>query len=44
MAAWVKAEEAKRETAAAKNELEAYIIKTRGLLESDEMLRKVGAG
>mmetsp|Transcript_27424 Transcript_27424/g.69745 ORF Transcript_27424/g.69745 Transcript_27424/m.69745 type:complete len:1029 (-) Transcript_27424:524-3610(-) len=42
IAGWVAAETAKRETAAAKNELEAYIIKMKEVLEGgDEKVEKV---
>lgn len=41
---WVAAEKVKRDTAAAKNDLEAYIIKTREALETDEMIMKVSRG
>jgi hypothetical protein len=42
MSAWLRAERIKRDTAKAKNDLEAYIIATREALESDELLQKVG--
>ncbi len=38
---WVAAEEAKRQTAAAKNDLEAYIIRMRKAVESSERILKV---
>jgi hypothetical protein len=41
MAGWLRAQTLKRETAAAKNELESYIISTRESLETDEVLMKV---
>ena len=41
MSAWLKAQTSKRETAAAKNDLESYIISTREALETDERLIKV---
>lgn len=41
LAAWVRAETIKRDTAAAKNDLESYIIKTREAMETDELLMKV---
>eukprot|EP00195_Chlamydomonas_chlamydogama_P003215 CAMPEP_0202919692 /NCGR_PEP_ID=MMETSP1392-20130828/76466_1 /ASSEMBLY_ACC=CAM_ASM_000868 /TAXON_ID=225041 /ORGANISM="Chlamydomonas chlamydogama, Strain SAG 11-48b" /LENGTH=990 /DNA_ID=CAMNT_0049613149 /DNA_START=318 /DNA_END=3290 /DNA_ORIENTATION=+ len=41
ISAWVKAEAIKRETAAAKNDLESYIIKTREKLETDDRVKKV---
>ena len=39
--AWAAAEDIKAENARVKNELEAYIIKTRESLETDELLMKV---
>ncbi len=41
IAGWVKAEDIKRDNAAAKNELEAYVIKTREALDGDEGIIKV---
>lgn len=41
LARWVQTETVKRDNAAAKNELESYIIKTREAIETDELLIKV---
>ena len=41
MSTLVRTERLKQETAKAKNDLEAYIIKTRDELESDELLQRV---
>jgi hypoxia up-regulated 1 len=41
IAAWTAAEAAKRAAAAAKNELEAYVIRLKEALETDEQLQKV---
>ena len=42
LASWHSAQTTKRETAAAKNDLESYIISTRESLETNEVLMKVG--
>ena len=41
LAQWVLTETVKRDNAAAKNDLESYIIKTREAIETDELLIKV---
>jgi hypoxia up-regulated 1 len=41
LAGWVQTETVKRDNAAAKNDLESYIIKTREAIETDELLIKV---